>query len=552
MSRGIRQPIKLSRLAVILVLGAAIVLDTVGASSGASLARRGNGHDLPHSLAISPDGTKVFVTGDSDGGLETNLDYATIAYQAATGKKLWIARYDGPASRDDGGEALRVSGDGTRVYVTGGTVGKKSGYDFGTFAYNASTGKRLWMARYDGPRSGDDGGERLVVAGSPARVFVTGSSWGGKAKGWDYATIAYDAATGKRFWVARYDGANNTEEWASLAASPDGSTVFVSGGSARRDTEFDYVVIAYNSSTGAQRWVARYDGPVHGFDEATSLAVSLDGRKVFVSGYSEDATACEDAVVIAYDAATGSQLWINRYSGAEETDARVSSLRVNLDGTKLFATGFTDDGEADGDYVTIAYNTLTGARQWVARYDGPAKGYEWSHSLALSPDGKRVFVNGESESRQRGYTQDYATVAYDAESGKELWVRRYDGPARDNDWGGSLGVNPDGTRVYVTGYSFGKTTRTDYATLAYDSATGQRTWLARYNGPGILCIVPYVQELPLRTAKASLRQEDCAAGKVSRVRSSVKKGLVVGQDPMPRTRLPSKSPVRLYVSRGPN
>ncbi len=164
MSLGIRQSIRLGRLGVILVLAATIVLDTVGASSGASLARRaGNGHDLPHSLAISPDGTKVFVTGDSDGGLRTNLDYATIAYQAATGKKLWIARYDGPASRDDGGEALRVSGDGTMVYVTGGTVGKKSGYDFGTFAYNASTGKRLWTARYDGPKSGADGGERIVV-----------------------------------------------------------------------------------------------------------------------------------------------------------------------------------------------------------------------------------------------------------------------------------------------------------------------------------------------------------------------------------------------------
>ena len=132
--------------------------------------------------------------------------------------------------------------------------------------------------------------------------------------------------------MARYDGGHNTEEWASLAASPDGSTVFVSGGSAGRDTEFDYVVIAYNASTGAQRWVTRYDGRAHSFDEATSLGVSVAGTKVFVSGYSEDATGNEDAVVIAYDAVTGSQLWLDRYSGAEETDARVSSLRVGLDG----------------------------------------------------------------------------------------------------------------------------------------------------------------------------------------------------------------------------
>ena len=39
----------------------------------------------------------MYVTGRSVGS-GTNLDYATVAYDAATGDQGWVARYDGPAN----------------------------------------------------------------------------------------------------------------------------------------------------------------------------------------------------------------------------------------------------------------------------------------------------------------------------------------------------------------------------------------------------------------------------------------------------------------------
>ncbi len=46
-------------------------------------------------------------------------------------------------------------------------------------------------------------------------------------------------------------------------------------------------------------------------------------------------------------------------------------------------------------------------------------------------------------------------------------MRRYDGPTHDFDQASSVAVGPDGARVFVTGYSTGIDSGTDLATTAY-------------------------------------------------------------------------------------
>jgi DNA-binding beta-propeller fold protein YncE len=232
---------------------------------------------------------------------------------ATSGTKLWAKRLDGQASGDDSAMDVAVSGDGTRVFVTGGSDGGFTGTDYVTRAYDATTGAKLWTTSYDGLAQFDDDAVALVVSPDDSTVFVTGdSSATTNANDYDYATIAYDAASGAELWAKRYDGpANSNDAPFAIAVSPDGQAVFVTGTSISATGSFDFATLAYATSTGARLWKTRYGGRWHGVDEAFGIVVSPDGSSVFVTGNSVSANSF-DMETVAYDAATGATEWRGR------------------------------------------------------------------------------------------------------------------------------------------------------------------------------------------------------------------------------------------------
>ena len=413
----------------------------------------GNSFDAASSVAVSPGGSRVFVTGGSQ-GTTSGLDYATLAYSAATGARLWAARYNGPGNGFDAASSVVVSPGGSRVFVTGESQGTRSGSDYATLAYSAVTGARLWAARYNGPGNGNDAASSVVVSPGGSRVFVTGESQGTRS-GSDYATVAYSAVTGARLWAARYNGPGNGNDAASSAAvSPDGSRVFVTGES-RGATTTDYATVAYSAATGARLWVQRYNGPGNGNDTAWSVAVSPGGSRVFVTGESRGIRSGPDYATVAYSAATGARLWVARYNGPGNGNDAAYSIAVSPGGSRVFVTGGSQGTRSGADYATVAYSAATGARLWVARYNGPATYDDAARSVAVSPRGSTVYVTG-------GSNPGSATLAYSAATGAQLWLARHDDMLL-----AAVAVSPGGSRVYVTGLT--GPFRYDYATAAHSA-----------------------------------------------------------------------------------
>src|SRR5262249_34685756 len=161
-------------------------------------------------------------------------DYATIKYDA-DGNELWVARYNGPANSDSYASRIALDAAGN-VYVTGGSWGHGAVYGYATDKYDAD-GNEFWVARYNGPGNSDDfaSGIALDAAGN---VYVTGSSWGFGTK-YDYATIKYDA-DGNELWVARYNGPGDLDDFATGIALDAAGNVYVTGASVGSFTHYDH------------------------------------------------------------------------------------------------------------------------------------------------------------------------------------------------------------------------------------------------------------------------------------------------------------------------
>jgi len=271
--------------------------------------------------------------------------------------------------------------------------------------------------------------------------------------------------------------------------------VDVTGQSTGSGTGFDYATIKYNTSDGSEAWsgAARYDGPGSGDDAAYAIAVDNVGD-VYVTGESYGICGDDHAyATVKYNSSDGGIAWpllLNgaaRYNGSVDTDDGARAIAVDNVGG-VYVTGQSTGLGTGFDYATIKYNASDGSEAWpgrAARYDG-GNSYDLSLAIALDNNGG-VYITGLSQSRTTypynfdPYYFDYATIKYNASDGGESWVKRYDG-GHGSDAASAIVVDDNG--AYVTGYSSGAGSSTDYATIRYDLSTGSVLGFARYNSPG--------------------------------------------------------------------
>ncbi len=409
-------------------------------------------------MVTSPDGHAVFVTGNII-GTPTVGEPLTIAYNASTGTKLWARRYVNPDGFASAASAMAISPDGSVLFVTGQGERATSGDAFTTIAYNASTGKQLWTALYNGPSDRSDEATAITVAPDGQTVFVSGNG-AEPGSNVECETVAYKVATGTQVWARSYRPQGSTSDCSvsgTVAAAPGGSTVFVgattytqAAGIETEPVGQNFATIAYDAKTGATRWVSKYNGPGNGGDTLTGLGVGQGGGLVFVAGPSQGVKSNLDYATIAYAAATGRQVWIARYNGPANRADAATGLAVGLGGKLVIVTGSSKGKTSGPDYATVAYAASTGRQAWVSRYDGPGNMADLPSGIAVGSGGRTVFVTGLSITSER--RKNFATVSYNAATGAQRWAARFAGP-EGRAQPGPIAASPAGGQVFVAGFA---------------------------------------------------------------------------------------------------
>ena len=431
----------------------------------------------PDLLLAPPDAAKTFSVTDllandlssPANGTNIHLSVSGVDSLSAQGANIKFVASESWSKLLDGntlglGNAAKVAVDGEgNVYVTGG-----ADYDYSTAKYKGN-GERVWIAKYNGPENGPDDAYGLAVD-SAGNAYVTGTSWTGSNS--VIATVKYDA-NGNQLWVTRFIRGSA----GGFALTIDNSgNCYVTGFSSDGTTGIDMTTVKYDAN-GNELWARFYDGE-QGIDQARSISVDTNGN-VFVTGNSWRADSNGDYATIKYDT-NGNELWVARYTSAEDSSDEPSQLAVDNLGN-CYVTGRSRNPVSGSDYTTIKYDP-SGNPLWTKNYDGPSSSDDNAHALALDSNGD-VFVTGFS--RGTGGTIECATVKYDTD-GNQLWARRFNELDSDFEYGNCVATDVAGN-AYVAAASFGP--KGGLLTLKY-SPDGNLCWVGHSLGE-----VPYAVAL---------------------------------------------------------
>jgi hypothetical protein len=418
----------------------------------------------------------------------------------------WTTTYDddelSPTASESPAEIV-VSPRGDTIYaLMRATVG--AGFDGKTrwvvIAYDTD-GAQLWMARYGDPTVHNIP-TSIDVSPDGRLVYISGT-WKVDQVAADghLTTIALDATNGDVVWSATYDGpGNGTDNARDIIVSPDGRTLYVAGISGGAPNgHLDYLALAYDARTGGQEWATRWDGiGVGNRDSPFAAAVNARGSMLYLTGHSYGEGEFNNdfgTIAIATKGADeGSIAWTARYDGVGvHAPDQAEAIAVSPDDSKIFVTGMSNDVDGgppfDVNYgfATIAYDAYSGEQLWEARRYWPDSNFNSPTSITVDPSGGRVIATGQVG---RG-SLDFGTVAYDASTGAEVWSDRYAFQDYDLELGKHIAMDPRGDTLYVTGVSAKSppgvpglvlyAPNADQLTIAYDVATGAREWLARFN-----------------------------------------------------------------------
>ena len=438
----------------------------------------GNGYDEAKAIAVDPQGN-VYITGTignvPSGPTCCNGDLIVVKYDK-NGVQQWGMGYDGAGHGNDIGNSIALDHAGN-VYVAGAATGAGSGLDIVVAKFDPA-GNNKWLQVYNGPGNGDDYLDtHSLVVDRFGHVTVAGLS-AGTGTGFDFVTIQYDADTGVRNWVARYNGPGGTNDKGRAIAEDVFGNVYVTGYSnSGGDYTARFATVKYDPK-GQPQWVARTPATGSGLDYPYEVALDRAGN-VFVTGITytgatlgqpPPALCGTDLLTVKYSP-SGQTLWSKTYDGPGHCDDLLPSIAVDASGNAYVAASSDGSGPTPGsnppintgqDFVTLKYDGATGTQVWERRYTSTGNVSDPNDSvadIALDLYGD-LYVAGTSA--KEGDDFDVVTLKYGPD-GSRLFESRFERPSRE----GADAIAVDRNRnFYVAGWTYsGPTTDLDLLTV---------------------------------------------------------------------------------------
>lgn len=318
---------------------------------------------------------------------------------------------------------------------------------------------------------GIDGPQGLALSADGKYLYVAGSSESA------VGIFKRNATTGTLSFagLVRNDpnnGVSGLGQAQSVALSPDGKHLYVASGSDKA-----VAVFSRSASTGALTFVEaqKQDGvsSVVGLNGAESVVVSPDGKNVYVA-----ADVSNAVTVFTRNATSGALTFLESIRddmpGVDGLE-KARSVAISADGKNVYATGSLDNAVA-----VFSRNVATGAltfQQVLKDGEGGVDGLGRARAVAVSHDGLDVYVAGGTDDAIAIFSRDPATglLTFHAFLSKHQGTKGLDGIQ-------SIVVSEDSTRVYVA-----SSVDQSVAAFARDLVTGDLTFLdmLRDSDPGV-------------------------------------------------------------------
>lgn len=313
--------------------------------------------------------------------------------------------------------------------------------------------------QYNGLANKSDLG-RLMVTDESGNIYVAGTTEG-RRSGADYVVIKYNTS-GAQLWVATYNGTGNGDDYPYAIAIDGSSNIYITGRSIGSGANYDYVTVKYRGIDGNQDWVSRFNSSGNRHDIAKDVQVDVDGN-VYVTGFSDGANSINGNAIttIKYDT-NGGVLWNKTYNGLQP-DIYDGSAASREEGNSLALDDLGNVYVAGQslNMVTIKYNAA-GDFQWDRHCSGT--------------NGKKALVDRDENVVVTGWGS--TTVKYNGD-GELLWENLYVNPSGNKATFQDM-VLDEICNIYITGYSSGAA-KDDFTTIKY-LADRTLAWDKIYDG----------------------------------------------------------------------